>query len=160
MLHAQRGGVHLVMGSSCGFTRRSVGYVGASDGWQDLVNDFKMDWEFRVAEQGNIALTGEIEPPASGEFTVAIACGGSYQSTVAKLLQSLADPFETHRQGYVRQWQRAVVNPKFDFSEHTCDGGQYVSAEPMRFADSRRQGFPGRHGRLDEHSLGRNQVGQ
>ena len=123
LLHAQRGGVHLVMGSSCGFTRRSVGYVGASDGWQDLVNDFKMDWEFRVAEQGNIALTGEIEPPASGEFTVAIACGGSYQSTVAKLLQSLADPFETHRQGYVRQWQRAVVNPKFDFSEHTCDGG-------------------------------------
>ncbi len=123
LLHAQRGTIHLVMGSSCGFTRRSVGYVGASDGWQDLVGDFKMDWEFHSAEKGNIALTGEIEPPHDGEFTIAIACGGSYQSTAGKLLQSLADPYEIHRLGYVRQWQRAVVNPKYDFSGHTSDGG-------------------------------------
>ena len=41
----------------------------------------------------------------------------------AKLLQSLAEPFESHRQAYVRQWQRAVVNPKFDFSADTSDGG-------------------------------------
>ena len=123
LLRAVRGDVHLIMGSSCGFTRRSVGYVGASDGWQDLVGNFKMDWEFQAAENGNVALTGEIEPPHNGEFTIAVACGGSYQSTVAKLLLSLADPFEVHRETYVRQWQRAVVNPKFDFSEHTCDGG-------------------------------------
>jgi len=123
LLHARRGGVHLVMGSSCGFARRSVGYVGASDGWQDLMGDFKMDWEFHSAENGNVAMTGEIELPPNGEFTIAVACGGSYQSTVAKLLQSLADPFEAHREGYVRQWQRAVVNPKFDFTEHTSDGG-------------------------------------
>ena len=123
LLHAQRGAVHLVLGSSCGFARRSVGYVGTSDGWQDLMDNFKMDWEFRTAERGNVALTGEIMLPRNGEFTIAIGCGGSYQSTAIKLHQSLADPFEVHRQGYVRQWQRAVVNPKFDFSEHTCDGG-------------------------------------
>ncbi|HUC83647.1 MAG TPA: glycoside hydrolase family 15 protein, partial [Candidatus Acidoferrales bacterium] len=123
LLHAQRQEVHLVMACNPGFSRRSVGYVGASDGWQDLMNNFKMDWEFRSAERGNIALTGEIEIPNSNEFTIAVACGGSYQSTVTKLLQTLAEPFELHRQGYVRQWQRAVVNPKFDFSEHTSDGG-------------------------------------
>jgi glucoamylase len=123
LIRAQRGAVHLVMGSSGGFVRRSVGYVGTSDGWQDLTGNYKMDWEFRTAERGNIALTGEILLPQNGEFTIAIACGGSYQSTVAKLLQSLADPFETHRRAYVRQWQRAVVNPKFDFSEHTIDRG-------------------------------------
>ena len=82
------------MACSPGFSRRSVGYVGASDGWQDLMGNFKMDWEFRSAEQGNIALTGEITLPDSGEFTIAIACGGSYQSTAAKVLQSLAEPFE------------------------------------------------------------------
>ena len=123
LMHAQREGVYLVTASSSGFSRRSVGYVGASDGWQDLMGNFKMDWEFRTAERGNIALTGEIDLPSSGEFTIAIACGGSDQSTAAKLLQSLAQPFESHRQGYVRQWQRAVVNPKFDFSDDTSDGG-------------------------------------
>ena len=115
--------VHLVTGCSSGFTRRSIGYVGASDGWQDLTGNFKMDWEFRNAEKGNIALTGEIDLPGSGEFTIAVACGGSYPSTAAKLLQSLAEPFESHRQRYVQQWQRAVVNPKFDFSKDTSDGG-------------------------------------
>lgn len=123
LIHAQREDVHLVMACAPGFTRRSVGYVGASDGWQDLTSNFKMDWEFRTAENGNVALTGEINLPASGEFTVAIACGGSFQVAVTKLLQSLAAPFETHRQAYVRQWQRAVVDPQFDFNKCTGDGG-------------------------------------
>jgi len=122
LIHAQRESVHLVMASAPGFSRRSVGYVGTSDGWQDLMSNFKMDWEFPTAEQGNIALTGEIEVPGNGEFTIAIACGEGYQSTVAKLLQSLAVPFESHRERYVSQWQRAVVNPKFDFSKDTSDG--------------------------------------
>ena len=123
LIHAQREDIHLVAACSPEFARRSVGYVGASDGWQDLMSNFKMDWEFRTAEGGNIALTGEIVLPDNGEFTIAIACGGSYQSTAAKLLQSLAEPFEIHCQGYTRQWQRAVVNPQFDFSEDTSDGG-------------------------------------
>src|SRR5947208_9734238 len=87
------------------------------------MSNFKMDWEFRTAEGGNIALTGESDLPGDGEFTIAVAMCGSYPSTAAKLLQSLAEPFESHREGYVRQWQRAVVNPRFDFSGDTSDGG-------------------------------------
>jgi len=123
LLHAERNNVHLVMGCSAGFSRRSVGFVGASDGWQDLMDNFKMDWEFQAAENGNIALIGEINFQDGDEFAIAIALGGSYQSTVAKLLQSLAEPFDVHREAYVRQWQRTVVNPKYDFSDHTSDGG-------------------------------------
>jgi len=123
LINAKRGGVHLIMGCSAGFSRRSVGYVGASDGWQDLMSNFKMDWEFCTAEDGNIALTGEIGFQHGDEFTLAVAFGGSHQSTTAKLLQSLASPFDLHRETYVRQWQRTVVDPKFDFSDHTSDGG-------------------------------------
>src|SRR6185295_12576027 len=119
LILAQREDVHIALACSSGFGRRSVGYVGASDGWQDVMDNFKMDWEFRAAEKGNIALTGEIELDSSGEFTIAVACGGSYQTTVAKLLLALAEPFDRHREAYVRQWQRAVVNPKFDFSGDT-----------------------------------------
>jgi glucoamylase len=125
-LRAQREDVFLVMACSSGFSRRSVGYVGASDGWQDLMDNFKMDWEFCGADKGNIALTGEIMLAGSDEFTVALACGKTFQSTATNVLQALAEPFESHRQAYVRQWQRAVVNPKFDFSEDTSDrGGMY-----------------------------------
>jgi len=123
LLRAERGDTHLVMGCSAGFARRSVGYVGASDGWQDVMNHFKMEWEFRAAGPGNLALTGEIDLRHSDEFTVAVALGQSCQSTVAELLQSLAEPFEIHRAAYVRQWQRTVVKPEFEFSEHAWDGG-------------------------------------
>ena len=122
-LRANRDGTHLVMGCSANFSRRSVGYVGASDGWRDLMDNFKMDWEFCAAENGNIALTGEIDLQHRTEFTIGIALGGSCQGTSAKLLQSLAEPFEEQRKSYVRQWQRTVVNPKFDFSHQTSDDG-------------------------------------
>lgn len=123
LLHAEREDVHLAMGCSRGFSRRSIGYVGASDGWQDLMDNFKMDWEFPRAGAGNIALTGEIDLQDGEEFVIAIALGRSCQSTVAKLLQSLAEPFEDHREAYVRQWQRTLVDPTYDFSRHTSDGG-------------------------------------
>ena len=61
LLRAEREGFHVVMGCNTGFSRRSAGYVGFSDGWQDLMDNFKMDWEFTAAEEGNIALTGEVD---------------------------------------------------------------------------------------------------
>jgi glucoamylase len=123
LLHAWREGVHLVLGCSSGFARRSAGYVGFSDGWQDLMAHRRMDWEFRSAPSGNIALTGEVVLPADGEFTLAVALGESRRSTAGKLLQSLAEPFTAHLEGYVRQWRRTVANPKFEFADHTSDGG-------------------------------------
>ena len=123
LIHAQQQNVHLVMACDTGFARRSIGYVGFSDGWQDLMRNFKMDWEFQTAENGNIALTAEPNVPDSSEFTIAVAFGRSYQSAATKLFQSLAEPFESKREAYVRQWQRAVVDPKFDFSSDTTDGG-------------------------------------
>jgi len=126
LLHAQRKNTHLLMACSSGFSRRSVAYVGFSDGWQDLMHNFKMDWEFKAAENGNIALTAEVELRDDGEFTVAVALGRSYQSAATKLFQSLAEPFELKRESYIRQWQRAVIDPKFDFtSDTTDDGGMY-----------------------------------
>jgi len=123
LLCAERDETHLVMGGSPGFSRTSVGYVGASDGWRDLMDNFRMDWEFNRAESGNIAMTGEIDLQGRDDFVVGLAFGRGFQSTGVHLLQSLAESFESQREDYVRQWQRTVVNPKFDFSGITTDGG-------------------------------------
>ncbi len=125
LLHARRNGFHLVMGCTTHFSRMSVGYAGASDGWQDLRN-YKMDWEFTLAEDGNVALTGEIDPRRGTEFTVAIAMGQSFQSAAAKLLQSLAYPFDKHREGYERQWKRAFSDAAHEYPKDTGDGGGMV----------------------------------
>ena len=126
LLRAERENFHLALGCNTGFSRRSVGFVGFSDGWQDLMDNFKMDWEFSAAENGNIALTGEIDLQGASEFTIAVALGESYQSTAANLFQSLTTPFELHREVYVSQWQATASGPGYDFSSDTSDqGGTY-----------------------------------
>lgn len=50
--------------SSVGFRKRSVGFVGHSDGWQDLKKNLEMDYLYTSAKNGNIATTGEVNIPA------------------------------------------------------------------------------------------------
>jgi glucoamylase len=106
ILVAWKGRTYLAMGANVGFARTSCGYVGASDGWQDLNDNFHMDWEFGRAEEGNVALMGEIDVARNQEFTAGIAFGDGLHAAVTALSQSLSIPFSTHRERYIGQWHR------------------------------------------------------
>jgi len=123
LLHAQREDIHMVFGAAPDFKRRSVGYVGVTDGWQDVMAHFKMGWEFEEATDGNIALTGEIDLSHNGEFVLGVGFGHSPQSSATKLLQSLATPFEAHRDQYIRQWKRTMPPAEGDLRSQTGDRG-------------------------------------
>jgi glucoamylase len=122
LLHAARENTHLSFGCAPDFTRRSVGFVGVSDGWQDLMNHFRMESQYGSAENGNVALTAELDSSVN-EWTLAVAFGTSPQSAATALLQSLAATFKYSRDAYVRQWRRTELDEQFDFSAHTSDGG-------------------------------------
>ncbi len=124
LFNAQREDIHMSFGCTPDFMRRSVGYVGFSDGWQDLMDNFKMDWEFERAEDGNIALIGEIDLSEGIEFTLGVGFGRTQHSASAHLLQAFATPFADQREKYVRQWQR--TGAENDLSEHTKDGGEML----------------------------------
>ena len=89
LFDVQREDIDMSFGCTPDFTRRSVGYVGFSDGWQDLMDNFTMDWEFEQAEDGNIALVGEIDLSAGLEFTLGVGFGRTPHSASAHLLQAL-----------------------------------------------------------------------
>ena len=55
MLFAQRRQVVLALACSAGWAARSCGYVGVSDGWQDIQAHKKMTWHYERARDGNIA---------------------------------------------------------------------------------------------------------
>ncbi|WP_348267988.1 glycoside hydrolase family 15 protein [Edaphobacter paludis] len=120
-LLAWKGNLSLAMGVSCGFTRSSCGYVGASDGYQDLATDMTMDWEFGQALEGNIAIMGEIDVTCSREFTVAIGLGDGHHAALACMMQTLATPYESHRERFIEQWMR-VDSPKLIAASSTDDG--------------------------------------
>lgn len=122
VLLAWKNRTYLAMGASTGFRKGSCGYVGTSDGWQDLSDNFKLDWEFDHAEDGNVALIGEIDLSQRREFTVGLAFGDGQHASVTALTQSLGVPFAQHRKRFVEQWHR--VSNKEKLEKHSGDDGR------------------------------------
>lgn len=79
MLFAERAGTALAFVSSVGWSRRSVGFVGVSDGWQDLAQNGGLTWCYERAENGNVALTGEVDlSECQGELVMALGFGRTH----------------------------------------------------------------------------------
>jgi glucoamylase len=107
ILVAQKGEIWLALGATIPFSRLSCGYVGSSDGWTDLADNFQMDWEFDKAINGNLALTGELKPDGTQEFTLGLAFGDSLHAAISTLFQSLKHCFQEEKQRYMEQWKRS-----------------------------------------------------
>ena len=106
MLFAEREGCALALACSTNWLMRSAGFVGVSDGWQDLSAHPRMTWCYDRAENGNVALTGEVDASqAGGEFVLALGFGGTATEAAGRAAASLADGFDSARDRYVRDWQ-------------------------------------------------------
>ena len=106
-LVAWKNSMALALAVTGGFSRSSCGYVGRSDGFQDLSKNGRMTWEFGQALDGNIALMGEVPCSQRREFTVAVGFGTGFHAALSRTLQSLAPPFEQLRDRFIEQWHRA-----------------------------------------------------
>ena len=133
--------VSLAMGVSCGFSRSSCGYVGTSDGFQDLAKNMKMTWEFGSALNGNIAVMGEIDVAGNREFTVAVGLGEKHHAAISTMMQSLVSPYGWLRGRFLEQWKRATAPQNFD--DASQDGGMLsrVSHSVLYAHEDKR--FPG-----------------
>jgi glucoamylase len=127
ILAAEKNGLWLALAATEPFARLSCGYVGATDGWTDLADNFQMDWEFDVARDGNVALTGEIDLDGRREFTLALALGESQHTALTTLFQALAIPFHTHAARYNDQWERCCQKNR-RCETAAADGGHLYCA--------------------------------
>jgi glucoamylase len=134
ILMAQKGGKWMAMGATVPFSHLSCGYVGTSDGWTDLHEDFKMDWEFERASNGNIALTGQLDLSQGREFTLGLAFGNSEHRAIANLLQSLGVPFDEHLAKYQKQWDETAVHLRPLQSASFDKGNLYNSSYSLLLA--------------------------
>src|SRR5271170_6577331 len=106
MFFAERDGTALALGCSGAWKKMSVGFVGASDGWQDLSAHFQMEWEYQRAENGNLACTGEIDLTAcAGEFVLALGFGARWTEAGQQVRSGLLEDYGELRQLYVFQWR-------------------------------------------------------
>ncbi len=85
-----------------GFSTRSAGFVGASDGWQDISNHGAPQWEFATATNGNVALIGTFIDN-DGCFAIGFATTPPGARGLARA--ALAEGFDALEAQFVAGWQ-------------------------------------------------------
>src|SRR5258708_13077818 len=123
MFFTEDDGTTLSLASSTAWKKMSVGFAGFSDGWQDLSQHFRMEWEYDRAENGNIAFTGEIDLEAcNGEFVLALGFGAIWSEAGQQARSSLSEDHAEIREHYVRQWNNwQTTLLKLDEPPRQCD---------------------------------------
>jgi glucoamylase len=126
MLLGERGSASLALACSAPWLKRSAGFVGVSDGWQDINQHKKMAWEYLQAMDGNVALVGEIDLMAcGGNFDLALGFGLNSAEAGLRAYSSLLENVETILQNYIQEWktwQRKIVpTEKYDQSREDVD---------------------------------------
>jgi glucoamylase len=106
MLFAEHNATALALASSAPWLKMSAGFVGFSDGWQDLAQHYQMTWEYERAENGNIALIGEIDlNTCGGDFVLALGFGGIWSEAGQQVRSTLLEPYTELRHSYVAHWR-------------------------------------------------------
>jgi glucoamylase len=107
MLIAERDATALALASSAPWLKRSVGFVGRSDGWQDLMDHKVLTWNYDRAENGNIALVGEIDLSnlEDNSFILALGFGRNVAEAGHRARTSLLDSFDDACTAYIEGWQ-------------------------------------------------------
>ncbi|MDQ6912487.1 MAG: glycoside hydrolase family 15 protein [Verrucomicrobiota bacterium] len=106
-LLAQRDVSALALGCSVPFLQCSAGYVGTSDGWQDLHRHKRMEWKYTRACDGNVALTAQIDlAKCDGEFVLALGFDSSALGAAQHVRASLLDGFDAARDEYMHDWTK------------------------------------------------------
>jgi glucoamylase len=124
MLLAERGNAALALACSAPWLARSVGFVGSSDGWRELHANKRLVRIYERAEDGNVAITGEVDLRASnGEFVLALGFAPTATEAGQHALISLMEDFDALKAEYVEGWE----------SWHrSLPGGTPAKGEPRR----------------------------
>jgi glucoamylase len=143
MLFAQRGDCALALACSARYAAMSCGYVGSSDGWQDLARNKYLTEVHSEARNGNIALTGEVDLVAcGGRFTLALAFGRDAAeaglNARAALLQNFDDAARAYEEGW-KEFQRDCAGLATD--EHGSPDDYLTSVAVLKTHEDK--GHPG-----------------
>lgn len=120
MIFAEGDGTAIALAAAAPFRARSVGFAGTSDGWQQIARDGTLLTTYERAENGNVALTGELDVTgAETTFVVALAFGRSWSEAAYRARGSLQRRFDMVRDRYVAAWRgwQSGLRPLDDATE-------------------------------------------
>jgi glucoamylase len=139
MLFARREHVALALASSVPWKARSVGFVGASDGWQQLHENKRLVHEYARAENGNVAVTGEIDLFSCGAtFVMTLGFGPTAMEAGQHALITRLEDFDDTQAEYVDGWRRWHARLEGGVPPEARTRLYHVSAAILRTHESKR----------------------
>ena len=137
-LFAARGEESMAIVAHPAFSSASVGYVGASDGWQDVASHGVPLHRFTRASRGNIALTATCAAP---QGTIAVGFATTVNGCRSLANASLAEGRESIVAAFSRGWQAWSTDLPFAVSTDPVACLARASAMVLRVHEDR--SFPG-----------------
>jgi len=139
MLLAERENHALALASTAPWLARSVGFVGFSDGWQQLQAHKRLVETYARAENGNVAVTGEVDLRSSdGAFVLALGFGPTAMEAGQHALISLLEDFDGTQREYVRAWKAWYTSLTGGIPAKTRTPLYHTSAAVLRTHESKR----------------------
>jgi glucoamylase len=116
----------------------SCGYVGVSDGWQDLDRHGQLTYRFDTATDGNVAVTAET---AAHRCVLALGFAGNIHGALTRARTSLAVSFDALRAEFLQQWHDWSARLQLPRPDDALGDAGLLSAVVLKIHEDR--AYPG-----------------
>ncbi len=135
-LFAKRGNTAVAMICSIPFKNRTVGFVGSSDAWQEVVHNKALHHRYERAENGNVAVCGEIDLAKAGKepIIVAIGFGMNANEAAQRARASILNDYDRAREEYINGWKQfqASITDYYPKGAHKTRQGKKEEGQRKR----------------------------
>lgn len=135
---ARGDGYALCLAADAPLMNLSCGYVGASDGWQDLAQHGEPTWQFSHADTGTVAITAEA---AGANGVLALAFDSVAQGAYTRARTALAASFDEVRSDFLEAWAAWGARLQLPRPDATLGDAALLSAAVLKIHEDR--AFPG-----------------
>ena len=136
--YAQGGGVALCLAASMPIEHLSCGFVGTSDGWQDLNRHGVLTYQFQSASLGTVAIAGQASRH-HGVLALGFAYGPAGAHTRART--ALAADFDALRSAFIEAWHAWGATLSLPRPDETLGDAAELSAAVLKIHEDR--AYPG-----------------
>jgi glucoamylase len=136
--YAQQGNHCVCLAANAPLQWLSCGYVGASDGWQDLNCHGRLTYRFDSAVEGTVAITAET---AGHCGVLALGFGGNAHGALTRARSALAVSFDALRAEFLQDWHDWSARLQLPRPDDALGDAGMLSAAVLKIHEDR--AYPG-----------------
>ncbi len=136
--YARHGNQCVCLAANAPLLKLSCGYVGASDGWQDLERHRTLTYRFDRALNGTVALTAET---AGHSGVLVLGFAANEHGALTRSRTALAAPFDALRAEFLQAWQGWGARLQLPRPDDALGDAGLLSAAVLKIHEDR--AYPG-----------------